>query len=263
MDNVALTVKSYGKAQDWPQFFFKGKTLKDIPMHESWEEFFKENIFTDKRFQVIEDTIKNDVKDGEDIVPRPNMMFNTFFITPLEEVKVVIIGQDPYFNTRTNGVPEAVGLSFSVPTGIPVPSSLKSIYRNMTKFGCMNFQPSTGNLMFWALQGCLLLNTALTVRLGQKKSHSKIWKWATNEMIQYISYKCDHVVFLLWGSDAYSKSELIDQDKHDIIVSSHPSGLSCAKPFRNYPPFDKADHFAKTNELLKKHKQTPIIWQLP
>ena len=264
---ISITETSYMKTENWNNFFKSGKTIKDIPIHQSWEPIF-EKIFSDSRFQKIEKKIKEDVNEGKTVAPKPCVLFNTFFVTPFEEIKVIIIGQDPYFNLRTNNVPEAVGLSFSVPSGFPIPSSLKSIYDNLMKYKNIKFMPKNGNLMFWALQGCIMLNTALSVEIGKKKSHSVIWRWLTDEIIRYISFTSEHVVFLLWGADAYAKSNLIDQDKHDIIVSSHPSGLSRSKPLgkngaSSFKSFDDTDHFSLTNELLIKHNQTPITWQVP
>ena len=259
---LSINKKTYNDAEDWKHFFNNKKKIKDIPIDPSWKPFFDEYIFNDKRFQGIENKIKEDVYGGSIIAPKPIVLFNTFYVTPIEDVKVVIIGQDPYFNIKDN-IPEAVGLSFSVPNEFPIPSSLKSIYDNLKKYNNIAFTPKNGNLIFWAIQGCIMLNTALSVQINKKKSHANIWKWVTDEIIKYISYNCDHVVFLLWGADAFDKSKFIDLDKHDIITSSHPSGLSRHKPFKNFKSFDNTNHFTMTNELLVKHKQEPIIWQVP
>ena len=271
---ISINEKTYGNAENWREFFKKEKSLKTIKIHESWNDIFQ-RIFSDTRFENIEKKIREDVDNGKIVSPKPCVLFNTFFVTPIDEVKVVIIGQDPYFNMKNGNVPEAVGLSFSVPTGLPIPSSLKSIYDNLYKFKNIKFMPQNGNLIFWAIQGCIMLNTALSVEIGKKKSHSAIWRWVTDELIRYISYTCEHVVFLLWGADAYSKANLIDQDKHDIIVSSHPSGLSRSKPLfkssqgtkgndrSSFKSFDDTDHFSLTNEFLSQHNQEQIIWQVP
>jgi uracil-DNA glycosylase len=259
---ISINKKTYNDCHGWDRFFKQQKSLKNIPIDESWEILFNEHIFNDKRIDSFEQQIKKDVEEGIIIVPKPQVVFNTFYVTPLENVKVVIIGQDPYFNLTQDNIPEAVGMSFSVPTGVNIPSSLRSIYDNLMKFNNIKFTPKNGNLIYWSIQGCIMLNTALTVQVNKKKSHTRMWQWVTDEIIRYISYNCNYVVFLLWG-DAFDKAKLIDQDKHDIIVSSHPSGFSRAKPFREFPPFDKIDHFSKTNELLINHGKEPIIWQVP
>jgi uracil-DNA glycosylase len=126
----------------------------------------------------------------------------------------------------------------------------------------MKYEISHGNLEFWALQGCLMLNTALTVLRGKKFCHAKVWQWFTDKVIKYLSAHKDRIIFVLWGSPAYSKINLIDQDKHEVIISSHPSGLSCNKPMKEYPPFDDVDHFGDINKLFRKWGEPEIIWQL-
>jgi len=130
----------------------------------------------------------------------------------------------------------------------------------MVKFGVIKKKPKSGNLWLWAVQGCLMLNTILTVEDGKKEAHAKLWEWFTDYVIQYISMYMKNIVFLLWGSYAYKKINLIDQDKHHVIISSHPSGLSANKPFQQYPAFMHQDHFGKTNEFLKNIGKEPIVW---
>lgn len=185
-------------------------------------------------------------------------------ITKASNLKVVFIGQDPYFNHEEyqgKYVPQAMGLSFSVPDGIAIPSSLNNIYSNMIKYGHIKKAPITGNLWFWAAQGCLMLNSALTVEDNTKESHLKMWEWFTDYIIQYISQYMDNIVFVLWGGYAYKKINMIDLDKHSTIISSHPSGLSAHKPFQNYPAFMNEDHFGKINTYLKKSGKQKIIWE--
>ena len=120
--------------------------------------------------------------------------------------------------------------------------------------------PKSGNLWFWAAQGCLMLNTALTVKHDDKESHTGLWKWMTDEIIKYISTYFKDIVFVLWGGYAYKKIELIDQDRHHIIISSHPSGLSAHKPYRTFPAFNNYDHFGEINRILKKVGKEQILW---
>lgn len=246
-----LNKEIYSTRPDWDEL----KSLNDVPFDSTWIILFSK-LRQDERYNKILDTIKLQTH----IYPKPEYLFGAFVACPASNLKVVILGQDPYFNEE-DGVPQAMGLSFSVPNDFSTPSSLLNIYRNMIKFGHLDQMPSNSNLWFWAVQGCLMLNTALTVKLGIKKSHSHLWRWMTDYMIEYISKYFDDIIFVLWGNDAYEKIELIDQDKHHTIISSHPSGLSAHKPFRDYPAFNDLDHFGEINLRLKKLNKTPIMWK--
>ena len=261
-----LTKETYSDYKNWREFYEDGKTIKNCPYNSSWNELFKERIYNDERFDKLDNKIKELSTEYEKIYPYPDLLFNAFELVSLDNVKVVIIGQDPYFNCEYTSnkkvVPQAMGLSFSIPKGIKIPSSLQNIFSNLLKNKHIESLPNHGNLSSWASQGCLLLNTALTVLDGQSNCHSGEWKWATERMIKYISDKCDNVVFVLWGAPALDKQKLIDLDKHDILVSSHPSGLSAHKPLRNYPAFNDFDHFGKINSLLKTYGKKEISWQI-
>ncbi|MBT5491581.1 uracil-DNA glycosylase, partial [bacterium] len=195
----------------WDNFYDNDHKLKnDTNIHTSWRDMFDNYIFNDKRFDKLEDTLNNEIdeKDGDDLYPRPSHVFNAFSLTPLDELKVVFIGQDPYFNSEIcNGekVPQAMGLSFSVPKNIKIPSSLNNIFNNLVKNERIIKKPKHGDLTFWAYQGCLMLNTALTVWDNEKNCHSKLWKFVTDKIIHYISENCNDIVFVLWGNPAYSK----------------------------------------------------------
>lgn len=168
---------------------------------------------------------------------------------PLPTVKVVILGQDPY-----HGPGQAHGLAFSVPNGIDIPPSLRNIYKEIVSdIGVST--PDSGNLIRWADQGVLLLNTTLTVEAGKPASHS-IWGWGTftDRVIQTISQEREHVVFLLWGAHALSKRPLIDEQKHLVVTAPHPSPLSA------YRGFFGCKHFSQTNNYLMTQRETPIIW---
>ena len=186
------------------------------------------------------------------ICPRPQNIFRAFELTPLSEVKAVIIGQDPY-----HGPGQAMGLSFSVPTGIPIPPSLRNILKEqMQDVGVV--YPDAGDLTPWARQGVLLLNSALTVSAGQAGSHSKRgWQQFTDEAITAISRERQGVVFLLWGSYARQKATLVNRDHHHVLEASHPSPLSAHNGFFG------CRHFSKTNELLADFGRAPVEWQLP
>ena len=253
-----FTKKSYSKKLNWSNNI----DIKKIPIDESYSELFN-NLYLDKRFQILESKLKKyiNANNPELLYPKPNYLFNTFCMCPLNDIKVVFIGQDPYFNKelyKDTIVPQAYGLSFSVPIGFEIPSSLKNIYNNLLKYGHIKKIPDHGCLDFWTYQGCLMLNTALSVIDGQKNCHQNEWKWFTDKLIEYISEKCERIVFVLWGGEAYKKIELIDLDKHKAIISSHPSGLSANKEFKSYPAFVNQDHFGMINSYLKEK----IIWSL-
>lgn len=183
------------------------------------------------------------------VYPPPQYIFNAFSLCPLEKVKVVILGQDPY-----HGVGQAHGLSFSVPRGIRIPPSLKNIYKEIESDTGATI-PESGNLEHWATQGVLLLNATLTVEANKPGSHQKLgWEEFTDTVIKKVSDKQEHVVFLLWGNYARAKRALIDDSKHLILEAPHPSPLSA------YTGFFGCKHFSKTNDYLLKNAQSPINW---
>ena len=185
------------------------------------------------------------------IYPSKKEVFKAFRYTPYKNVKVVILGQDPY-----HGEGQAEGLSFSVPKGIKKPPSLVNIFKELeTDLGCK--MPVSGSLVPWAKQGVLLLNTVLTVIKDQAASHKDIgWEVFTDEVIKKINEKEEPVVFILWGSYARSKKKYITNKHHLIIESAHPSPLSAYNGFFGSKPF------SKTNEFLIKNNFTPIDWQI-
>lgn len=254
MNIVSLSKDNYDKLK-WKEFYDNKMTIEKLPYNLTWIIMFS-NIFAKHDFVKINDKLK---KTRKNIFPHPRYLFSAFMITPADRVKVVFIGQDPYFNSENN-IPQAMGLSFSVPHGIKIPSSLDNIYSNLIKYGHITKKPKSGNLWYWASQGCLMLNTSLTVEEGDKESHTKIWEGVTDYIIKYISDHMNNIVFVLWGGHAYKKINLIDLDKHHTIISSHPSGLSANKPFREYPAFMNEDHFGKINKYLEKVGKSSIMW---
>lgn len=263
MSISTLTKKQYSKEEKWYDFF-KNNSLHDIPYDPSWTILFAQ-LKSNPLFAKLNDSLKNAVmRDSKiKIYPHPSYTFKAFSITSAHDINVVFVGQDPYFNHelyKDTYVPQAMGLSFSVPHNMKIPSSLSNIYANLLKFGHIKQIPSSGNLWFWAAQGCLMLNTALTVEDNSKKSHSNIWQWFTDYVIEYISTYMTDIIFVLWGGDAYKKISLIDLDRHHTIISSHPSGLSANKPFREYPSFMEEDHFGKINNILSSTGRRKILW---
>ena len=192
---------------------------------------------------------------GNKIYPPRDLVFNSMRLTPFEDVRVVIIGQDPYIN-EFRGVPEAHGLCFSVLEGIPVPPSLKNIFKEIQEsvYGGKPQQFST-DLTRWAEQGVLLLNASLSVLAGRSNSHADLgWHKLTDNIIETISEKNDHVVFMLWGAFAQKKAELIDPSRHLVLRTSHPSPLSAHRGFLG------SGVFVKCNSYLEEHGKKLIIW---
>jgi uracil-DNA glycosylase len=222
----------------------------DVKIEASWKEILKDE-FKKPYFLQISEHLKTEKKQGKTIYPPGPLIFNAFEKTPFDQVKVVILGQDPY-----HGVKQAHGLSFSVQDGVPPPPSLVNIFKELHEDVGVPI-PSHGNLEKWAEQGVLLLNASLTVRAQEPMSHSKIgWEKLTNTIIHKVSELKEHVVFILWGRFAQEKAALIDSKKHFIIKSVHPSPLSAKNGFFGSRPF------SKTNDYLVKHGIDPIDWAL-
>lgn len=185
------------------------------------------------------------------VFPAPDDIFNAFHLTPLKDVKVVIIGQDPYHNDG-----QAHGLCFSVKPEVDIPPSLVNIYQELRDdLGCEI--PNNGYLVKWAKQGVLLLNTVLTVRAHQANSHRGIgWERFTDAVIEAVNKEDRPIVFLLWGRPAQMKKSMLNNPKHLILEAPHPSPLSA------YRGFFGCRHFSKTNEFLERNGLTPIDWQI-
>ena len=188
---------------------------------------------------------------GKIIFPEGKNIFNALNATAFEQVKVVILGQDPY-----HGPGQAHGLCFSVQEGVAVPPSLRNIYKEL--FLDIGIPPSTtGNLQAWANQGVLLLNAVLTVESGLAASHQKKgWERFTDRIVNLLNDKRDNLVFLLWGSYAQRKGEIIDRTRHLVLESVHPSPLSASRGFFGN------HHFSKANAYLIQHEKTPIDWRV-
>ena len=226
--------------------FFRGEPNID----DSWKEIFNVE-FNKEYFSLIDSTLFKEIEIENVICPSRELIFNAFKLLPFDNVKVVILGQDPY-----HGFGQAHGLSFSVPKGIRPPPSLINIFNDLESDLGYNI-PKHGDLTFWANQGVLLLNSFLTVKLGNPLSHQKIgWELFTDHIIEELSKNQQHLVFILWGKFAQSKSKLIDASKHLIIQSAHPSPLSAYNGFWDSKPFSLA------NEYLKQNGRQPIDWQI-
>ena len=223
--------------------------MVQVRIEESWKNALADE-FGKPYFAQLVRFLHEEKASGQKIFPPGSQIFRAFELTPLPQLKVVILGQDPY-----PGFGQAHGLSFSVPDGVPAPPSLKNIFKEIeSDLGVtMSGYP---NLEKWARQGVLLLNAVLTVRAGVAASHSKIgWEEFTDAVIRYISDSCEGVVFMLWGNFARSKSALIDCSRHYVLEAAHPSPLARGA-------FFGCRHFSKANAFLTARGCSPIDWVL-
>ena len=221
----------------------------EVKIEQSWKNALADE-FGKPYFESLVRFLHKEKADGQVIYPPGSQIFRAFDLTPVEQVKVVILGQDPY-----HGPGQAHGLSFSVPANVPAPPSLKNIFKEIeTDLGVqMSGYP---DLEKWARQGVLLLNAVLTVRGGQAASHSKIgWQEFTDAVIRYISDNCEGVVFMLWGNFARTKAELIDHSRHTVLQAAHPSPLARGA-------FFGCRHFSRANAALQAYGRTPVDWRL-
>ena len=221
----------------------------DVRIEQSWKDALA-GEFEKPYFASLVRFLHQEKAAGKVIYPPGSLIFRAFELTPVDQVKVVILGQDPYHNPG-----EAMGLSFSVPDGVRMPPSLRNIYREIeTDLGIrMSGRP---NLESWARQGVLLLNSFLTVEAGKAASHRDIgWQEFTDAVIRYLSAHGNGIVFLLWGNFAKAKAALIDTSRHHVLTAAHPSPLAGGA-------FFGCRHFSQTNQILVSEGKTPINWQI-
>lgn len=220
-----------------------------VTIEESWKNALA-NEFEQPYFAHIKEFIVAQKKMGKKVYPPGALVFNAFNLTPFHQVKVVILGQDPY-----HGAGQAHGLCFSVPHGVKPPPSLVNIFKELkTDLGIEI--PNHGNLENWAKQGVLLLNASLTVNEAEPNSHVPSgWHRFTDAVIKKISDEKEGVIFLLWGKFAQDKSVLIDTQKHFVLKAAHPSPFSVER-------FYGCKHFSKTNQLLVQQNKNPIYWSV-
>lgn len=220
-----------------------------ISFNNNWDDILKDEFDKHYYLELREFLIKE--YKSHLIYPDKYKIFEALKLTDYEDVKIVILGQDPY-----HGPNQAHGLAFSVSLGVPIPPSLLNIYKELERD--MNFRiPNHGYLVDWSKQGVLLLNTALTVRAGMANSHrGKGWEVFTDQVIRHLSLREKPMVFLLWGKNAAEKEALIDTSKHLVLKAPHPSPLSAHRGFL------ECGHFSKANEFLIKNSIAPINWQL-
>jgi uracil-DNA glycosylase len=222
----------------------------DVKIEASWKAAL-EDEFRKPYFKQIADHIKTERSQGKTIYPAGSHIFNAFQKTPLPNVKAVILGQDPY-----HGPGQAMGLSFSVPRGVPPPPSLVNIFKELQTDTGVPI-PNHGDLTRWAEQGVMLLNASLTVRSAEPMSHSKLgWQTFTDAVISKISSVKKNVVFILWGKFAQEKMQLINTQQHHVLKAPHPSPLAAHNGFFG------CRHFSKTNNYLMQKGIDPIDWAL-
>jgi uracil-DNA glycosylase len=220
-------------------------------IEESWQQALG-NEFEKPYMKTLSEFLKVEQQNGIVTYPKNSDIFNAFNHTPFNNVKVVILGQDPY-----HGAGQAHGLSFSVQKGIALPPSLKNIFKELEQEFTDFKIPASGDLTKWADQGVLMLNATLTVRAQQAGSHqNKGWEQFTDHVISTLSAKKENLIFLLWGNYAKQKESLIDTKKHFVLKAAHPS------PFSAYNGFFGCNHFIKTNEILKDKGFGLVDWQL-
>ncbi len=220
-----------------------------VRIEESWRRALQSE-FDKPYFERLVAFLHAEKASGRTIYPPGSQIFRAFDLTPVDKVKVVILGQDPY-----HGPGQAMGLSFSVPDGVPAPPSLKNIFKEIEDDLAIRMS-GRPNLENWARQGVLLLNAVLTVQSGLAASHSNIgWQEFTDAVIKFISETREGIVFLLWGNFARSKRSLIDESRHYVLEAAHPSPLARGA-------FFGCRHFSRTNEILLNEHKTPINWQL-
>ena len=222
-----------------------------IKLEPSWKEALRAE-FDQPYMQQLREFLRQEYAAGKEIYPPGPLIFNALNSTPLDQVKVVILGQDPY-----HGFGQAHGLCFSVQHGTAVPPSLENVFKELHRdLGIA--RPAHGCLTHWAEQGVLLLNAVLTVEEGRAGAHQgKGWEGFTDHIVEVLNLEREHLVFLLWGSYAQAKGKMIDTSKHRVLKAPHPSPLSAHRGFIG------CGHFSKTNEYLVRHGMTPIDWTLP
>ncbi|AAX16575.1 uracil-DNA glycosylase [Borrelia hermsii] len=222
----------------------------EVKIEESWKEILKAE-FCKGYFKRLVNFIKNEYKTKKGkIFPPPKLIFNAFDSLPFKDIKVVILGQDPYHGKR-----QANGLAFSVNSDIKIPPSLQNIFKEIERSLKIQTIPN-GDLTRWATQGVFLLNSILTVEESRPSSHKDIgWEIFTNEVIKIISKNLNNIVFMLWGNFARGKKELIDASRHLILETSHPS------PYSAHNGFLGSNHFSQALRYLKEHNKSPIDFQ--
>jgi uracil-DNA glycosylase len=255
---MAIDSKNYNY-DDWQTHLKKYNkiNLRDLLINYDWNDFFN-YVKNDEFYQKIESELTTRVSNGEIIFPYPELLFYSLnFISP-QEIKVIVIGQDPYIKMENN-VPQATGASFSVPYGLSIPSSLSNIYSNMLKYKIIDKIPSHGNLFYLMSQGVFFINASLTVKEGEPNSHKNLWSQFTQELFSWLDDKLSKCVIVLWGKDALNQKWLFEKEDYEFVISSHPSGNSCHNKLGSYPAFNDINQFQEINNKLIKLGHLPLV----
>lgn len=280
VDYIFVDARNY-HFKNWHECFpDMNVNLRSLVFHHGWNDFF-DMVSIKKYYKNMERILSDILVENKIIVPYAELLFNAFNILSPKSIQVVFIGQDPYpgfSNIQNIHIPEATGLSFSVPYNYPKPLSLNNIYQNLLDFGHIKKMPNLGCLSYWAIQGCLMINSAFTTLVGVRGAHRNIWKNFTNDLLNYINDTFENIVFVIWGKDAHMLCQNIDPNKHYIITSSHPSPLGFDKTFNGfeygkvknrrdrkvvvYPSFKSTDHFGKINKYLVSKNKKEILWDI-
>lgn len=228
-----------------------GEAMIEVKIESSWKDILSDE-FQKPYFLELREKYHHAIKTSL-VLPPPKLVFNAFNLVRFDEVKVVILGQDPYHNIE-NGIPQANGLAFSIAPQIKPPPSLKNIFKEIHRDLGLPI-PQNGDLTKWAKQGVLLLNSLLSVEYKKALSHSSFgWEIFTDKIIEILSKKREKLIFMLWGNYAKSKKRLIDTTKHYVLEAVHPSPLARG--------FIGCGHFGMANQILKKHNLEEIDWNL-
>jgi uracil-DNA glycosylase len=224
---------------------------RKIDLNQDWLAVLADQFESDY-MQQLATFLRAEKAQGKTLYPDGKNIFAALNTTPLDSVKVVILGQDPY-----HGPNQAHGLSFSVQPNIRIPPSLQNIFKEQRR-DLEIATPNHGHLLSWAQQGVLLLNSVLTVEAGKAASHQgRGWEQFTSRVIEIVNDQTEHVVFMLWGAYAQKKGAVIDSQKHLVLQTTHPSPLSAHRGFLG------CGHFSQANQYLRKHHRRPIDWQIP
>lgn len=272
LNYLLISAKKYNYLS-WKEYRKKFSTLKlrSLIFNRDWDNFF--DIIESKRyFKNIENILNAELSSNTVILPYPELLFNIFNILSPQKIKVVFIGQDPYINIDDNNIPQATGVSFSVPIHFKLPPSLINIFSNMIEFKHIKKIPDNGCLAYWIMQGCFMFNSALTTVFEKSNQHKDLWRQFSEDLISYLSKTYSQLIFVAWGSQAHRLCINVDYQNHYIITSSHPSPLSAANSFTGlsykdkktritYQSFKSIDHFGLINTYLAS-KNDKIYWNL-
>lgn len=232
-------------------FFSVNEYIKGIGIMNTWSEFLEQQQQQDY-YQTLQSFVQSERDTGKRIYPADSDVFNAFDLTPLKQVRVVMLGQDPY-----HGDGQAHGLCFSVRPDIKIPPSLRNMYKELAQDIEGFTIPNHGYLDTWAKQGVLMLNTVLTVEEGKAHSHAKSgWEIFTDEVISMLNKQPQEIIFILWGNHAKKKGRHINRDRHHVLEGVHPSPLSANRGFFG------CKHFSQVNERLAQQGLSPINWQI-